>query len=162
MPSAYSSFASDNVLDQIFKIDPAVTYGQDSSMYWNSAWANSDGTTGAHLPLKNDTNAAYYAGELRDLNPVQIYADTQTPNQPSSFCRGTRAGQFLKKLTVGDAYHPYTPVYAGADENTVTAVAGTNKIGFYSVENPDIASATAGQTGFIDMRAKYPNDVAIS
>ncbi len=157
----YSSFASDNMIDQLFKIDPAVTYGQDSSMYWNSAWANSDGTTGAHLPLRNDTNAATYTGELRDLNPVQIYSETQTPNQPSSFCRGTRAGQFLKTLTAGEAYHPYTPVYIGADENTVS-ITGSHKIGFYSVENPDISSATAGQTGFIDMRANYPNDVAIS
>ena len=153
---------AENDQDQLFKIDPAYTYGQDSSVFWNSSWTNSDGTTGAHLPLSNDTNAAYYAGEIRDLNPVQIYSDTQTPNQPSSFVRGTRKGQFLKNCTVGDAYHPYTPVYAGADNNTITSQAGTNKIGYVSVEQADIASATAGQTVLVDMRAKYPNDVAIS
>ena len=161
MPT-YPAWQSENYEDQIFKLEPAVAYKQDSSVYWNSSWNNSDGTTGAHLPLTNDTNAAYYAGELRDLNPVQIYADKQTPNQPSSFCRGTRLGQFLKNCTVGDAYHPYTPVYAGADADTITSQAGTNKLGYVSVEQSDISSATAGQTVLCDMRAKYPNEFAVS
>ena len=156
-----SSWVAENIQDQIFKIDPAVTYHEDSSMYWSPAWPNSEGTTGAHLPLNNDTNAAYYCGEIRDVNPVQIYSDTQTPNQPSSFVRGTRQGQFRKYCTAGQAYHPYTPVYAGADEFTVSNT-GSHKIGYVSVENADNASAVAGDTVLCDMRAQYPNDLALS
>ncbi len=152
-----------NQEDQLFHIDPAIAYGQDSSVYWNSAWANSDGSTGAHMPLSNDTNAAYYTGEIRDVNPVQIYAATQTPNQPSSLVRGTRFGQFLKNATTGDSYVPYQAVYAGADNNTITSQSGTNKIGYVSVENLfPLTSVAAGTTVLCDMRAKYPNDVAIS
>ena len=152
---------ADDNFDQAMPLDPGTTYFEDSRVYYNPAKVGSDGITGKILPCRNDTNAAYEVGVLRDLNPVQIYDVTQTPNQPSSLARVSRRGQYLFYATAGDSITPFLPCYSGVDEQTITTVAGTNKIGYIDPQQPIISSATAGQQVLVQYRAKYPAEDAI-
>lgn len=143
----------DNNIDVAMPINSSTTYYEDSNVYW-------DATGLQVLPLTNDTNAANFAGVIREVSPVSVYGETSLPNQPSKLCRVTRIGQFVRNCTVGESYNPGIPVYAGADEQTIS-MSGTNKIGFVSFEQAAIVTATAGQTILIDHRVKPPYGVAL-
>lgn len=147
-------WVNDAVFDEPMPIDPALTYFEDTLVWWNKDYIGSDGLVGKILPLSNDTNAANFVGVLRDINPVQVYADKQTPNTPSVMARVTKKAQFSLFCTVGDNVKPGLPVYAGADEQTFTVTAGSNSIGYVAFEQSPIASAVAGDTALINVRAK--------
>lgn len=146
--NALGLWQSDNNIDQAMPINTGTQYYEDSNVYWDTV-----GLT--VLPLSNDTNAANFAGVIREVNPVSVYGETSTPNQPSALCRVTKIGQFLRNCTVGENYNPGTKVCAGADAQTVTTT-GSNYIGSVSLEQPAVVSATAGQQILVDHRAKTP------
>jgi hypothetical protein len=152
--NAFGLWQADNIIDQAMPISPSVTYYQDSNVYW-------DTVSETVLPLSNDTNAANFAGVIREVNPVSVYGETSTPNQPSALCRVTKSGQFLRYVTAGETYHPGTKVCAGADAQTVTTV-GSNYIGYVSFEQADVVTATAGAQILVDHRVKQPYGIVIS
>lgn len=149
---------ADDNFDQTMPLDPGTTYFEDSAAYFNPAYQGTDGITGKILPLRNDTNAANFVGMLRDLNPVNIYGTNQTPNQPSQYARVSRRGRYLMYVTAGETYNPFTYLYIGADEQTITTSAGSNKVGYVDPEQPIVVGAVAGTQIWVQIRAVFPDE----
>lgn len=102
--------------------------------------------TTAHIlkPVLSDANAAALAGVALQPSAVSSNLDNGTVPAQSVIQVGWACVASLK-TTVAETYYTGTSVYAGADAQTVTTVAGTNKIGV--VVLPSGVSSVTGATG---------------
>ena len=87
-----------------------------------------DATAKKAKALDSDAHAATLLGITLGPSKVSSPIDNgSVPTEPNvNIAYGVRSPL---NTTVGETYDEGTPVYAGADEQTVTTVAGTNKVG---------------------------------
>ena len=139
--------------DFLAPLDPTQTYVQDSCVAW-------DDTNLVIIPCTSDTLAAKMIGIVRDINPVQVYSDKTTPNQPSPLVRVTGlmgGSQFRLFATAGEHVIPGAAIFQGADEVTFSMTGTTaNRIGTVSFEQPEIAVAVAGTGCLVDIFPPFP------
>lgn len=139
---------------------PGNPLDQESLTYWLSSLNSGNGGL---APLAADGFANLFTGVTKQKVPVEPYGSdfaqgsgNQSPNPGMGTVTVVRNCLFQAKVTVGDSIKPLVAVYAGADAQTLTTVAGSNKVGFVSGEQPVIASAVSGQTFLVELRANYP------
>ena len=84
-------------------------------------------------PLDSDAHAATFVGMA--LQPSAINSSLDASVQSKIACAVGGGCVALLKTTAADSYTMGTAVYAGADAQTVTVVAGSNLIG-YVAEGP--------------------------
>lgn len=135
--------------EEFWPVDLSNAISAESLVYFDQA-------AGYLKPLVDDTNAAYGVGVCMDEVPVNLTGTNLTPNPPKNVARVVRVGQFQFKCTAGQAYSAGLKVYAGADAQTVTPVAGSNPVGYVSGEQEAIVSAAATDKVLVCVRAKYP------
>lgn len=120
-----------------------------------------DPSTYTLKPLDSDAHAAYFKGMSLDAYPVDAYGDL-TEQADQIMVRGV--GQIEAFTTVGESYYPEVLVYAGADAQTVTTVAGTYAIGSVAdyAATKAVLTGAAGVKVKINIRRRLPGDVALS
>ena len=85
----------------------------------------------AHLakPLDSDAHAATLLGVAAQPSQVSSSIDNGSiPGEKAVVVQSSAV--FQLQTTASDVYYPGTPVYAGADAQTITAVVGSNIIGW--------------------------------
>jgi len=96
--------------------------------------------------LDSDAHGAYVAGVAQDTSYLNVYGTKEY-----SPLLGVYVGQIHALNTTGsDTYYTGTPVYYGADAQTITAVAGTNILG-YVMLRPGQASVAGGSGVTVDV-----------
>jgi len=100
----------------------------------------------AHIgkPVDSDAHAATLMGVA--LAPSKVSSNLDNPSAPAE--KAVQVGWGLlagMKTTASETYYTGTVVYVGADAQTITTVAGTNKIG--TVILPVTASSVTGAAG---------------
>ena len=102
--------------------------------------------TSAHIvkPVASDANAATLAGVALQPSGVSSGLDNSTAPAEKTVMVGWDVVAFFK-TTAAETYVPGTPVYIGADAQTITTVAGSNMIG--RVVLPATVSSVTGATG---------------
>jgi len=102
------------------------------------AW---DSTNKVIKEAASDAECAKLLGVAMDTVPVASNIDNGVTSVPKTMNAGYN-DMFNLNTTVGETYENFTPVYMGADAQTVTTVAGTNQIGYVR-----LASGKASVTG---------------
>jgi hypothetical protein len=96
--------------------------------------------------LDSDAHGAYLAGVAQDTSYVQVYSTKEYAPQ-----LGVYVGQLhALNTTAADTYYTGTPVYYGADAQTITAVSGTNILG-YAIMRPGVANVAGGSGITVDV-----------
>lgn len=102
--------------------------------------------TSAHIikSLDSDAHAATLAGVALAPSKISSNIDLSTAPAEKTVMVGWDVVAFFK-TTAAETYYHGTPVYIGADAQTITTVAGSNMIG--RVVLPAGVSSVAGATG---------------
>lgn len=106
--------------------------------------------TSAHLAkvVASDANAQFFLGVAADTSFRNLYGTKQYPD--SGTIQVYVAGIFFMKTTASETYNEGTKVYAGADAQTVTTVAGTYALGTTKMR-PGVTSVTGASGTNVDL-----------
>ena len=115
-------------------------------VYWVSGSA-------ALKAVGSDANAAFFAGIAKDTSFLNITGTKKYLPQMEVLSGGI----FALKTTNAETYNHGTPLYAGADAQTITTVAGSNIVG-YAWLRPGQGAVTgaAGVTIDVLIAPKFP------
>ena len=115
---------------------------QGDLVYW-------DGTAHLLKAIATDGNAATIAGVALQPSAVSSNIDNGSIPAPKSLQVGYNVIADMKS-TAAETYYSGTPVYIGADAQTVTTVAGTNKVGVIVLKPGQIPSGSiTGAAGVV-------------